>query len=428
VIVNLQNDDFRKKTRFVIKLGRALHGCGASSPRVETHLSNVTRMLGLKGSFLVTPTTLTCAFWQDDEMDQFIHFERTEPADHDLGRLWAIDAVVEGIEAGRTSFAHGASEVERLSLAPGHYSQAVNALSWVLIGSSFAALLSNNALDFACRRRPLPADIRLGRMWKYLPRLNPIQAILAPFLSGILATCAAAAGIEINVPFVVLSSIIIYIPGLALTVALSEIASRDLISGTSRLMDAVMLLLKIIFGAVLGMSLARMWWSIPPSASDVILAIPSWKTWPAVMGLSLGLSIAFNIPWRKTLWGLGSGALAFAVAVAGNPASIWSGYVCGSSRGGALQQSLRPGDEGSRFRFGHPRHCPPRARKQNLHDPQQLGLRPRYCARFTRFQPGAHDLRRPGGRASLRERAAAAQQEPLILERTMKASHKPRSH
>jgi len=274
-------------------------------------------MLGLKGSFLVTPTTLTCAFWQDDEMDQFIHFERTEPADHDLGRLWEIDAVVEGIEAGRTSFAQGASEVERLSLAPGHYSWVVNAVSWVVIGSSFGALLSNNALDVIAAAVLSLLIFALAGCGKYLPRLNPIQAILAPFLSGILATCAAAAGIEINVPFVVLSSVVIYIPGLALTVALSEIASRDLISGTSRLVDAVMLLLKIIFGAVLGMSVARMWWSIPPSASDVILAMPAWKTWPAVMGLSFGLSIAFNIPWRKSLWGLGSGALAFAVAAAG---------------------------------------------------------------------------------------------------------------
>ncbi len=89
--------EFRVKTRFVVKLGRALHECGTTSQRIERHLTNVTRMLGLNGNFLITPTTFTSAFWDQDELDQFIHIERVEPAENNLGRLWEIDRLVESI-------------------------------------------------------------------------------------------------------------------------------------------------------------------------------------------------------------------------------------------------------------------------------------------------------------------------------------------
>ena len=57
----LQPEEFRKRTRFIIKLGRALHECGANSERIERNLLNVTGMLGLHACFLVSPTTFTCA-------------------------------------------------------------------------------------------------------------------------------------------------------------------------------------------------------------------------------------------------------------------------------------------------------------------------------------------------------------------------------
>jgi uncharacterized membrane protein YjjP (DUF1212 family) len=94
--------EFRMKTRFVVKLGRALHECGTTSQRIERHLMNVTRMLGLNGGFLISPTTFTCAFWENDELDQFIHIERVEPAENNLGKLWEIDRLVETISDCKT--------------------------------------------------------------------------------------------------------------------------------------------------------------------------------------------------------------------------------------------------------------------------------------------------------------------------------------
>ena len=318
--------DFRMKTRFVVKLGRALHECGASSQRIERHLTNVSRMLGINGSFMFTPTTFTCAFWQDDDLDQFVHIERVEPADYNLGRLWEIDRLVEAIADGKTGILAGLEELKRLMALPGYYSTAGNALSWSLCGGSFAALLSPNPLDCAAATLLSLVLYLITRLTTASAGWRPVLTIVAPFVSGALASILALVGVGINAPFVILSSIITFIPGLALTVALTEISVGHLISGSSRLVDAVMLLLKLFFGAVSGLAVVEFLWPFQSSLVWTAGILPVWRAWPAIFGLSLGLGIVFNIPLRKLPWGLLAAGIAYGAAALGGE---WFGMHAG---------------------------------------------------------------------------------------------------
>lgn len=310
-------DDYRSKARFVVKLGIALHECGATSQRVERHLINVTRQLGFHGSFLISPTTFTCAFWQHDELNQFIHVERVQPADHNLGLLWEIDRLMERITRGELHLDAAIDELHRLRSAPSNYSATLHGIAWTLIGASFAALLSSNTWDILVAALLSGLIFLLARRNASHARWGPVLPLLAPFFSGILASFISRAGIPINIPFVILSSIVIFIPGLALTVAMTEISSRDLISGTSRLVDAVMQLLKLFFGSISGMAVAAAITTHLPFSPAQGLDLPplsDLKTWPAVVGLSLGIGVAFNIPTHKLAIGLISAIIAFSVA------------------------------------------------------------------------------------------------------------------
>lgn len=318
--------EFRKTTRFIVKLGRALHECGATSQRIERHLMDVTRMLGLKGTFMISPTTFTCAFWEDDELDQFIHIERVEPAENNHGRLWELNRLLEQVADGRLSLNEGIAQLDDVITAPWNYSTWINALSWALIGGSFSALLSPNPRD--CIASAVLSLILFGIQQRMTRNANwnPLITILAPFVSGLLASTAAEFGLRINVPFVILSSIIFFIPGLALTVALTEISARHLISGSSRLVDASMLMVKLFFGSASGMAVAAFLFNRSDVITTVLPQLPDWKVWPALVGLSLGLGVAFNIPRRKMLWGLLSGLIAFGAARAGE---TWFGMYAG---------------------------------------------------------------------------------------------------
>ena len=91
------------------------------------------------------------------------------------------------------------------------------------------------------------------RSTKMADMLEPLSSIVCAFLCCAIATYDSS----INIPVVILSGIIVFVPGLALTIGLAELASRDLISGTARIMDAMMLLFKLYFGAFLGLAIGH---------------------------------------------------------------------------------------------------------------------------------------------------------------------------
>lgn len=304
--------EYQKRIRFIIQLGKALHSCGASSHRVEKHLGNVTTMLGLHGYFLFTPTGCTFVFWLDDEYDQHVHIERVEPSGMNLGRLWMIDSLIETFGQGKISFEEGASRLTEITQMPPLYSIWLRGLAWITATSSFAALLSSSWNDVFVSALLSLVTFLLYSLSLRHTRFVPLMTIVAPFISGILAQAIYASGIPINVSFVILSSIITFIPGISLTDAMSEISSHQLISGSSRMVDAIMSLLLLLFGAVMGVSVASLLFK--NGSVDQAWLMPSGKTWPAVVMLSLSLTILLNISYRNCLWGLFACIVAFGTA------------------------------------------------------------------------------------------------------------------
>lgn len=299
--------------RFVIALGRALHQCGASSQRIEMHLGNVARMIGLQGQFLFSPTGFTCVFWINDPYDQQIYIERVTPGDFNLGRLWMIDEMVENMWRKKIVLDDGIRELARLADSPPLYPQFLCGLCWALTSGAFAALLSGFWQDVIASAVLSVVTFLLYTLSQRYQRLGSLLTVLAPFLSGMMAQAIFSLGVPINVPFVLCSSVLMFIPGLSLTVAMSEISARQLISGSSRLVEAIMNLLLLLFGAIMGISTASLLWQSIPSTSPP-LAMAVEKTWPAVILLALALTVVFNIPWRKALWGVIACAIAYAAA------------------------------------------------------------------------------------------------------------------
>jgi uncharacterized membrane protein YjjB (DUF3815 family) len=162
-------------------------------------------------------------------------------------------------------------------------------------------------------------------------RWKPVVPILAALIAGLSAGAVAALGVPINPPFVILSSIIIFVPGLALTVALTEISTGHLISGSSRLVDGAMTLLKLFFGAISGIAISSFLLASSPNLTWSLPDLPDWRIWPSVVALSLAIGVAFDIPWKKMPWGLLSALIAFVSAsVAQNLFSIPVGMFVGA--------------------------------------------------------------------------------------------------
>jgi uncharacterized membrane protein YjjP (DUF1212 family) len=308
-------DNFIDKRRFIIRLGKALHKFGTPAYRLEAHLTNVSESLGLFGSFVITPTSLTFVLSQDHENQDYNHILRVAPGDLDLGSLARADELVDELTSGQRTLAEAIERLDDIANKPNPYGRFLTFLAFGASSGAFAMLMQTSWNDVFWSTL-LGMVVCLFTFWaerskRVTDMLEPISALT----SAVLASAIALVDPSINIPLVILSSIIAFIPGLALTLALSELAARNLMSGTARIMDALMILFKIYFGGVLGIALGKMLWGevafVEPSHT------PEWTVWAAVTTLSISLVILFRCRKKDAPWGIISGYVAFGASIVG---------------------------------------------------------------------------------------------------------------
>ncbi|RYV04221.1 hypothetical protein SOPP22_00305 [Shewanella sp. OPT22] len=319
----MNDQEFRIKRKFIIKLGKALHKFGTPAYRLEAHLMKVSRCLGLEGNFVIFPTSMTFVLHHDAEQE-YNHLARVKPGELDLGALARTDELVDELISGQRNLNEALERIDEIADKPNPYGSLLTFFAFGLSAGAFAMLMDTSWNDVIWSG--LLGFIVYGlvhvaeRSSKMAEMLEPLAAIVCAFLSCFIATYDSS----INIPVVILSGIIVFVPGLALTIGLAELASRDLISGTARIMDAVMLLFKLYFGAFLGLALGHALFGVVPVTEPMLL--PNGAVWAAVPLLSIALAIMFKTRVKDAPWGILAGIIAFSFAMLG-------GYFIGDSIG-----------------------------------------------------------------------------------------------
>lgn len=318
------SSDFDDKRRFIIRLGKALHKFGTPAYRMEAHLQTVANFLGIYASFIVTPTSLTFILSDNEEHQEYNHMVRVTPGEIDLGSLARTDELVDELSSGQRTLSEAIERLDEIVNKPNPYGRFLTFLAFGASSGAFAMLMHTSWNDVFWST-VLGLLVSIYVFWA--ERSKRVTAMLEP-LSAL--TCALLASLisqydpSINANLVVLSAVIAFIPGLALTLGFSELAERNLISGTARIMDAIMVLFKLFFGAILGMALGVKFWGVPEFVQPSVM--PDWTSWAAVTTLSISLVILFRARIKDAPWGIISGYVAFA-------ASIWGASYLGPALG-----------------------------------------------------------------------------------------------
>jgi uncharacterized membrane protein YjjB (DUF3815 family) len=90
------------------------------------------------------------------------------------------------------------------------------------------------------------------------PHLTEALEALAALIATLLAAAVATFIVPLSLQTVIIASLIVLMPGLMLTSAVSELSSQQLVSGTARFAGAVMILMKLTFGSLAAMQLVRL--------------------------------------------------------------------------------------------------------------------------------------------------------------------------
>ena len=289
---------FDARVGFVTELARRLHNAGVSSQRLEGAVRATARALHVECEVWSTPTGLLLSLANADvpHATQQTRVLRLEPGHIDLRALVALNRIGDEVIAGRRTVAD-AREALRGVDRPATPARRVRTVAAFGVASAAVAALFGGAwLDLGVA---FVLGLAIGGI-ALLSADHPDLAAASEAVSALVATAAATAFghfvAPIAVQTVVIAALIVLMPGLMLTTAVTELATQQLSSGSARAAGALTVLLKLTFGSVAAtQALAALGWSVPTPAS---VAMPAGIAWAAAVLAAASFAALFNAAWR----------------------------------------------------------------------------------------------------------------------------------
>ncbi len=293
---------------FILRLGRALHRYGYDAHMLEDMLASVSTRLRLEGQFFTTPTAVFAAFGPQDDQQTFLI--RVEPGDQDLGRLAQLHAVTSAVVDGTRPPAEGSQEIERILAAAPPYGTGITLAAYALVSGAASRFLGGGWREIVVATA---IGLLTGLLALAATRLRALARVFEPVAAVLASATAAALALWIG-PYSVynatLAGLIVLIPGLTLTIAMTELNSRHLVSGTARLTGAFIMFLGIGFGVALGARIVGLLagGALPPFVQAVKL--PGWTEAVALVIAPLAFVVLLRAERRDAPWIVLSGILA----------------------------------------------------------------------------------------------------------------------
>jgi uncharacterized membrane protein YjjP (DUF1212 family) len=290
---------FLRRVKFILKFGRALHSVGAPAHTLEGTLQDMCQLLGIKGNIVSLPTAIFSSFSNGEE--EVTKIERVVPMGVNLGKLTKVDLVAREVIHGRMTYEDGSDMLDKILSSSDPYGRRVRVLCFIFSAAGFLVLFGGTWGDFL-------ASILIGSIIGLVALLQPAQTIglVAQMFEAIIAVLAAFMSYflvkifpSLNVGVIILSSLIIFMPGLFITMAIAEIATQNLTSGTSKLMGGIMILLKLTFGVFIGAKIAS-FFHVPAMPVEFGV-IPNWVTIITLPITALMATVIFKA--QKSDWG-----------------------------------------------------------------------------------------------------------------------------
>ncbi|MDZ7416395.1 MAG: threonine/serine exporter family protein [candidate division KSB1 bacterium] len=298
---------------FMVKLSQALHRYGVPAHRLEQGMNSVAQQLGLPGSFFATPTGIFASFGLPEEHRTTLI--RIEASEVNLEKQARLEELMQQVVHSRVSVAEGTQMIDRIVAAPPRFGPLLGTLCFALASGAAARFFGGGWREIVVTTaNGLLIGLLAGIMGRREETGKVFEASAA-VLAAALTMIAARFLHPFSVHLTTLASLIVLVPGLTLTVAIRELATRNLVSGTARLTGAALLFLQLGFGVALGSQINRL---LPPvDLAQTPQPLPAWTLWLALLLAPFNFTVLFQARPRDAGWILLACLISFSGARAG---------------------------------------------------------------------------------------------------------------
>lgn len=299
----------KSRVRFVLALGRGLHRYGTPAHRLEEALAIVCGRLGLRAQIMSTPTSLMIGF--GDPAEQKTALLRVDTGELDLGKLARLDALAEAVLAREIDSEAALAQIQAIEDGPPAWGRFAETATYALTAASIAVFFGGGWRDVAAGAG---VGLALGFLALVMRRrTHSARAVelVGAFAAAFTANAIAHLARGVTPSIVTIAALIAMLPGMTLTNAMTELATRNLVSGTARMMSALIVLLELALGVALGERLARSLWHV---AAVTPVPLPGWSEWVAFVVGTIGMVIVCQAEKRALPWIMLTSLIAYAAS------------------------------------------------------------------------------------------------------------------
>mgnify|MGYP001452105908 CR=1 FL=1 len=310
----MTENEFREKRRFISRLISDLHQYGTSTHALEGMVEEVAAFFYLEVALIATPTSVNFTLRSYDKEYEYTNCLRLLPKSPNLGSLADVHTTIRQVVQYKLTLKEANYALDEINISEHRYSLWIRALAFAAAGAGFAMLTKSTLADVVCSAALGVIVFLVSWVAEHQNRIADMFEPLITLSASLIASFIQSLGLfALNVELVVLSSVIIFIPGLSLTVGFNELAKRHLVSGTAKVMDAMMSMFKLYFGGFLGLAISQHLWSVADAPLSPVL--PEWTVWFAVAILCGALVVVFNNRLRDAFFAILAGFIAYGVNV-----------------------------------------------------------------------------------------------------------------
>ena len=324
---------FHERARFITDFARRLHLAGVSAARLEGAVKTTANKLGVDCAIWSSPTgiLLSLGDLNDPGASQQTMVLRLDPAQPNLSDLSTLDHVAEQVIEGKLDVVEASNRFRELDRAADARDRYWMVFAFGLASAAVAGLLRTSWLDIAVAGAlgTLIGAVEVAARKR--PDLGAASEAIAAILATVLAAAFAHFVAPLSIQTVIIAALIVLMPGLTLTTAVTELATGQLVTGTARFAGAMVTLFKLTFGSVAGAQIVNALGWAPRLAQATML--PAVVEVIAVLAAAFSFAILFRSARRDI-------PLVMASAVAGyvltRVASGWFGSTQAETFAGAV--------------------------------------------------------------------------------------------
>lgn len=314
-------DDVSDFVQLAATWGARYLGCGGPTSRLEEKISAAGEKFGFDTQAFAVPTGVFVSASAKGSK-AITTFKRLRDTSINFTELERMENLLNDLAKGSYSLESLVSENALLFNEPLAFRKTYP--PWVVTLATFVVGFSSSLLYYGETLGPLLSGLLTVIVYWSTSSLGSrlrLSGIFCDFFGCLLAFLIAGAVsrfFNLAPQAIVVGSLIMIVPGLTITAAISELAEHNFVSGTVKMAKGILTLLAMGIAYLLVRDLAGLWSFINSGMRDVVgtpatQVISSWTLIGLHLAITAAFSIYFQVPKRAVPWAIMTGLMSWMV-------------------------------------------------------------------------------------------------------------------